>query len=83
MTSIIDGLLAQIRADPRVAVRSGPRQDLGVLLFSQREAIAALYKAAEAVARPDAPGDTAGDAGGLEKLRAACDALRPYFGERN
>ncbi len=52
--------------------RSQARADLGMLLFERREALDALWKAADAAVRaaPD----------GAPDLAAAVEALRPLFG---
>ncbi len=57
------------------AAARGPRQDLGIMLFSRRDAIAALWEAADRTATNDARL-------GPEDLRSAVEALRPLFGER-
>jgi hypothetical protein len=69
MKSIYDELDDRLRASPSVSRRGGPRQDLGLLLFSRRDAIRELWLAAEAA--PATP-----------ELSAALEKLRPLFGER-
>jgi hypothetical protein len=76
MKSIIDELLDKISLDPSLIKRSGPRQDLGLLLFNERAAINQLWKAAERRSLDDSP-----EAG--SELRAAVDKLRPLFGDRH
>jgi hypothetical protein len=71
MISVYDELAEKIRRDPRMTARNGARQDLGILLFSRKEDIAALWKAA-----------AQGPAGDGEELRSAVEKLRPLFGER-
>ncbi len=73
MKSIYDDLAERLALDPSVARRTGPRQDIGILLFSQRDDIAALWKAADRSLRGLAePGELSG----------AVERLRPLFGER-
>ncbi|MBU1079542.1 MAG: hypothetical protein KKB59_03555, partial [Spirochaetes bacterium] len=56
MISLYDELAEKLARDPSVTKRSGPRQDIGLLLFAARDDIAALWRAAErfAAARPEA-----------------------------
>ena len=75
MKSIYEELAGKIRKDPSLIKRSGPRQDLGLLLFNEREAIDSLWKAAERCGRCP-------DAGALGELGKAVERLRPLFGER-
>ncbi len=72
MISLYGELLERAERDPRMPARNRARQDLGVLLFSRREDIAALWKAA-ARTGPEAQADD---------LAAAVERLRPVFGER-
>ena len=74
MPSLVDELLAKLRADPRLTSRSGPRQDLGLLLFAEREAINELWKAADRRVR-------AGGGAEDEELKKAVERLRGIFGE--
>ncbi len=78
MRSLYDQLSDRLAAEPSHTRRNGPRQDIGMLLFAQRDDIAALWKAAEASLLSDA------EAGGEvdDGLRAAVERLRPLFGER-
>jgi hypothetical protein len=75
MISVYDELAEKNRRDPRLTARNGARQDLGILLFSRKEDIAALWKAAAAAI------DRAGAEDG-EELRSAVEKLRQIFGER-
>jgi len=75
MKSVHDELSDRIRAEPAALRRSGPRQDLGMLLFARHEELDALWKAAAALL-------DAGDAEKERELAAAVEALRPLFGER-
>ncbi|MEI6874338.1 MAG: hypothetical protein WCL50_04315 [Spirochaetota bacterium] len=75
MTSLYEELSGKIALDPRLTRRSGPRQDLGLLLFAEREAIDELWKAAERCARGGEPAD-------LARLGEAVEGLRAIFGER-
>jgi hypothetical protein len=81
MGSLYEELEAKLQADPSLLRRSGPRQDLGLLLFSNRGEIDRLWKAAERTLvwaeRPDERGLDA-----LEELRAAVEGLRMVFGDR-
>jgi hypothetical protein len=75
MTSLYDELSGKIRQDPSLTRRSGPRQDLGLLLFAERERINELWKAAERCA-------SRGDAADIAKLGEIVEKLRMIFGER-
>lgn len=90
MRSVVKELLDKIAAEsrsgdrpargPTRGARSQARADLGMLLFEQREAIDALWKAADAAVR-------AGAAAALgtpeaAALAAAVERLRPLFGPR-
>jgi hypothetical protein len=81
MISLFDELAGKVRQDPSLIRRSGPRQDLGLLLFAEREAINGLWKAAADFAAQPGPGESGGP--GLGKLRDAVERLRPIFGERS
>lgn len=75
MKSVFDELSGKIRQDPSLIRRSGPRQDLGLLLFNERDNLDALWKAAEAfLSAEEGPGQAG--------LREAVEALRPLFGQR-
>ena len=75
MISLFDELSARIAQDPSLIKRSGPRQDIGLLLFTERDAINRLWKAADrVVAHPD-PAEFA-------ELREAVGKLSHLFGER-
>ena len=75
MISLCDELLERIRQDPRVTKRGGARQDLGLLLFSRREELNELWKAAEReVLNPSAEARA--------ELGAALGRLKALFGER-
>jgi len=75
MKSVFDELIDKIEKDPRLTKRGGARADLGLLLFADREAIGALWRAADGCAR-------LGDEASRGELRAAVERLRPLFGER-
>ena len=77
MKSVYDELADRLAKDPSLTRRSGPRQDIGILLFSERDAINALWKAAETVVADALVAD-----GNVAGLRAAVENLRPLFGER-
>jgi len=75
MISLFDELAEKIRQDPSLTRRSGPRQDIGLLLYTERDAINRLWKAADQCA---AQSDTTE----LDGLRETVDKLRYLFGER-
>jgi len=75
MSSIYEELSAKIERSTERGPRDGARRDLGLLLFADREAIDALWKAAQRCA-----GLIDGEA--CVELRAAVEKLRPLFGER-
>lgn len=69
---------ARAARSPARGARSVARADLGMILYAEREALDALWKAADASVRTGA---------GLEgpeaaSLAAAVERLRPYFGPR-
>lgn len=75
MRSLFDELSGKIGPDTARNLRDGARRDLGILLFSKRDELAGLWKAADrflGLPGTEAPPD----------LRAAVDMLRPLFGER-
>ncbi len=74
MISIFDELSGKIGRNASRGSRDGARRDLGILLFSQREDILGLWKAADRCA--------GGEAEAAGELRAAVESLRPLFGER-
>ena len=80
MISLFDELAEKIRQDPSLTRRSGPRQDIGLLLYTERDAINRLWKAGDqfaadhCVAHPDTRE--------IAELREAVDKLRHLFGER-
>ena len=80
MASLFEALEAKLRADPSLLRRSGPRQDLGLLLFAKREEFDRLWKAAERVLASEGLRDELDEASLIE-LRSAVDALRAIFGE--
>ena len=75
MTSLYEELSDRLVKDPSLARRGGPRADIGLLLFSERDDIFALWKAAAEV-----PGLERSES--LCALRSAVERLRPLFGER-
>lgn len=84
MKSLFDELIDRLAENPSLTRRGGPRQDIGILLFSERDSINALWKAADTSLRipRDMPGldDSLDESVGA--LRAAVEKLRPLFGER-
>lgn len=78
MKSLFDELSEKLAKDPRLTKKGGPRVDLSLLLFNAREAVRALWAAAdEDVARARREGRVPSQA-----LSAAVEALRPIFGAR-
>jgi hypothetical protein len=75
MTSLYDELSEKIRRDPRLTAHLGARQDLGILLFSHRDALKELWKAAALYA------PLLGSPEGAE-LQRTVEKLKPLFGER-
>lgn len=75
MISLYDELSARLRTDPSVRGRMGPRADMGMLLYAQRNDIRELWAAADRV-------DRCPDPSASEALHAAIERLRPLFGER-
>ena len=75
MKSLYDELSEKLAKDPSLSRRGGPRADIGMLLFSERDAIRALWHAAA-----DLP--TEANPESLDGLRSAVERLRPLFGER-
>ena len=81
MKSVYDELADKLAKDPSLTRRSGPRQDIGILLFSERDAINALWKAAESSLGVRADSGRISDAAEVG-LRVAVEKLRPLFGDR-
>jgi len=75
MISVYDELSEKIKRDPRLTRQGGPRQDLGIILFAEREAIDELWRAAERCTASAEGADFA-------ELRIAVEKLRSIFGER-
>lgn len=76
--SLYEALTEKLQKDPRLTKRGGPRVDLSLLLFNAREAVHALWLAAEAeVSRARSEGRAPSAA-----LAAAVEELRPIFGPR-
>ena len=75
MISLYDELSEKIRQDPRLTKRVGPRQDIGLLLFADRDNLNELWKAADRCANQGGRPEFA-------ELRLAVERLRPLFGER-
>jgi hypothetical protein len=69
MISVYGDLVEKILRDPRMTARNGARRDLGILLFSRKDDIAALWKAASC-------------AEGGSELSKAVEKLKSLFGER-
>ena len=74
MVSIYEELSGKIEMNASRGSRDGARRDLGILLFSQREDLRELWRAAERSA--------GGEAAASGEVRAAVEKLRPLFGER-
>ena len=78
MGSLFDDLTEKLGRDPSLTKRSGPRADLGLLMFNARDDVRALWVAAEAeVNRAEAEGRQPSS-----ELIAAIEQLRPLFGDR-
>ena len=75
MNSLYDELSEKLRKEPSLTKRGGPRADIGLLLFSERDALRELWKTADRHLLLQGP-ET------LEDLRNALETLRPLFGER-
>jgi len=75
MISVYEELSGKIEGAASRGARDGARRDLGLVLFAERESLAALWKAAER--RLGEGGVSEGDG-----LAAAVERLRPLFGER-
>ena len=75
MKSLYDDLLARLENEPRVGRRGGARVDLGLLLFDRRDALCALWTAADRYLRSPCPE-------ALADLGRTVEGLRPLYGER-
>lgn len=75
MISIYDELSEKLAVNPGLTRRGGARADIGILLFSEREAIRSLWEAASRVTGLEGSAS-------LNDLRSAVERLRPLFGER-
>jgi len=75
MNSLYDELSEKLRKEPSFTKRGGPRADIGMLLFSERDALRDLWRAADRHVRLQDPPV-------LSDLRAVVEKLRPLFGER-
>ena len=75
MNSLYDELSEKLNKDPRLTKRGGPRADIGILLFSERDSLRDLWKAADRYARLQ-------DSEAVADLRSSVEKLRPLFGER-
>lgn len=75
MTSLFDSLSEKLERDPSLTKRGGPRADIGLLLFSERDSLHRLWKAADAYLK-------ARDDASLTALAETVDKLKPVFGER-
>lgn len=75
MKSLFDELLGKLASETTSpARRNGPRQDIGLLLFAEREGINELWKTADCFLNE---AEVAAPA-----LREAVERLRPVFGPR-
>lgn len=78
MSSLFDELTEKLGKDPSLTKRSGPRADLGLLMFNARDDVRALWLAAGAeIDRAQAEGRRP-----PADLVAAVENLRPIFGDR-
>ena len=76
MKSLYEELSEKLAGEPAGARRSSARADIGLLLFSRRDALRDLWMAAEQHQR-------APDAASSQELREAVEKLRSLFGERS
>jgi hypothetical protein len=75
MMSLYDELAEKLRSDSSVRARNGPRIDIGLLMFAQRDDIQDLWITADRI-------DRTNDPAARQALHAAIEKLRPLFGER-
>lgn len=75
MKSLYDERAGMLSRSSTVRDRSGPRADIGMLLFAQRDDIRDLWIAADRL-------DQHADPSTSQALHAALEKLRPLFGER-
>lgn len=90
MRSVVEELLDKIAAEsgggaraarsPARGARSVARADLGMILYAEREALDALWKAADTAVRAGASAGLGGPE--ATSLAAAVERLRPLFGPR-
>ncbi|MFN3983087.1 MAG: hypothetical protein ACK4SA_22130 [Caldilinea sp.] len=79
MKSLYDELAEKLKQNQRLTKHNMARADLGLLLFNAGDALRELWAAADAeVADARAQGRSPS-----LRLKAAVDALRPIFGERD
>lgn len=75
MTSLFDDLSEKLKQNPSLTKRSGPRVDLGILMFNAGDSVRDLWVAADRI-------DRSGGTEALGDLHDALEELRPLFGER-
>lgn len=75
MKSLYDERAEMLSRSSSVRARSGPRSDIGMLLFAQRDDMRDLWIAADRL-------DQHADPSARQALHAALERLRPLFGER-
>jgi len=75
MISLYDELADRLHTDSTARGRNGPRADIGMLLFAQRDDIHDLWIAVDMF-------DRHSDPSARERLHTAMEKLRPLFGER-
>jgi hypothetical protein len=75
MGSLYDELSEKLKSEAGALRRSTARADIGLLLFSNRDALRNLWNAAEQYEKTH-------DAASQEGLHTAVEKLRPLFGER-
>ena len=75
MNSLYDELSEKLKRESGTARRAGARADIGILLFSHRDALHDLWIAAEKECAVHG-------ATSAQQLHTAVERLRPLFGER-
>lgn len=76
MNSLYDELSEKLKKNTRLTKRGGPRVDISLLLFSNRDALHDLWIAADRY-------DRLPDTEALASLHDAVEKLRPLFGDRS
>ncbi len=98
MPSLYDELAEKLRKDPSLLKRSGPRQDIGILLYNARDKLRELWVAADhlvhvkdkinealnnkAESSPTPNQRQDEEESAIEELRQALDSLNALYGDR-